>query len=114
MNIITMTSNLEQDRKTAYNMTNGAAVHRMREAKGQVLEISGIVIYEDTNTSTGEISHVVSIRCVEGDTYATNSKSFVRDFEAMVEFLGVDNIKSIKVMELQSRNGRGYLRAELA
>lgn len=112
MTIINQTANLTNDRKTAYNMAAGAAVRKMRECKGQIITIAAMLLYEDVDTN-GQVQTVISIKTSEGDIYATNSPSFVRDIGGMCAIFGFDGVKAIKVVPMSSKAGREYIRAEL-
>lgn len=112
MQIIHQTTNLAQDRKTAYNMTAGAGVGKMRTVAGQDIEIAAMLIYTDTGTDGNEVT-VVSIKTAEGDVLATNSPSFVRDILGMVAIFGIDDVKNVRVLSCSSKSGRTYIRAQL-
>ena len=100
-----------------YTMTKGSEVRKLSDAKGETLNILYYVLYKDTNTDTGEISTVLAIRADNGGYYATNSKTFIRNFndiQAMFEDAGEPAPTSYKVNCARSKNGREYLVCDLA
>lgn len=63
-----------------YSMTKGNHVRKMADAKGEVLNVAKFVLYEDANND-GEVMEVLAFETVEGTQYATNSKTFIRNFK---------------------------------
>ena len=62
-----------------YALTKGNDVRRMADAKGEVLDISKFVLYKDEDQN-GNPMTVLAVETVAGAKYATNSKTFVRNF----------------------------------
>jgi len=115
MEIIKRTDGLTA--KDLYNMTKGSSVRKMSDAKGEVLDVQHYIVYKDTNSETAEISIVLSMMTTSGGIYATNSKTFIRNFLdilAMYEDTGEEAPTKFAVNSARSRNGREFLVCDLA
>ena len=77
MNITKKTEGLTA--KDLYSLTKGNDVRKMADAEGEILNITKFVLYEDAN-SEGVVTEVLSVETLEGVRYATNSKTFIRNF----------------------------------
>lgn len=97
--------------KDKYLMLKNPESIKMSDAKNAVLKPEAYVLFEDANVSTGEVSRIVSIRS-EGKVYATNSASFIREFELIAEAFG-DDMPPIKVTTGKSSKGRQYISCEI-
>ena len=62
-----------------YSLTKGNDVRKMADAKGEVLDVLKFVLYKDEDVKGNPMS-VLAVETVEGAKYATNSKTFVRNF----------------------------------
>lgn len=102
--------------KDLYTMTKGNDVRRMADAKGEVLHISKFIQYNDVSDE-GEIIPVLAVETAEGARYATNSKTFIRNFGDIVimyDESGEQLPTDFKVGSGRSRAGREYLTCDLA
>jgi len=97
--------------KEKYLMLKNPESVKMSDAKNAVLKPEAYIIFEDQNLSTGDVSRIVSIRS-EGKVYATNSASFIREFDMIAEAFG-DDMPSIKVTTGKSSKGRQYISCEI-
>ena len=100
-----------ENAKDLYDLTKSPAIKKLSTIKGETRRISCAVIYEDTKPS-GEIQKVFSFRCADtGDIFATNSSTFIHDFEDARDLLKEFNeeIHTIKVDSGTSRAGRTYI-----
>lgn len=97
--------------KDIYNLTMNRTTTKMKDAKGERLELCAWAVYEDVNKKTGEVQNILTIRAADGKTYATNSPTFVTDFVDMVElFEGMgENVPAIVVASGTSNAGREYI-----
>lgn len=93
--------------KQVYDMTQAPNIGKMRDVVGQTLEIAGFVVYE-TETREGEIKKVLSVLTVEGEVFATNSRTFIEDFENILEITGGE-FRKIQAVEGISRAGRKFI-----
>lgn len=92
-----------------YQMTKSPEIGKMKTAEGQTLEIAAWVVYKDIDKDGVEHT-VLSIRTADGDTYATNSGTFIRAFNECIDIFGED-FRRVKISSGVSRNGRTYLTA---
>lgn len=99
-----------------YGLTKGNDVRKLSDAKGEVLEVAKFVLYEDTDNK-GEPMTVLSIETAQGVRYATNSKTFVRNFSDIVaihEASGEAIPAKYNVGSAVSNAGREYLTCDIA
>lgn len=114
MNITKKTEGLTA--KDLYSLTKGNDVRKMADAEGEILNIKKFVLYEDANNE-GVVSDVLAVETAEGARYATNSKTFIRNFSdivSMYENAGEQLPTSFKVGSGTSRAGRKYLTCDIA
>ena len=100
-----------KDHKDLYDLTKSPAIKKMSSIEGEMHGIDCAVIYEDIKHD-GEIQKILSFRSKDtGDIFATNSPTFIRDFEdardMLVEFN--EEIHTIRVDGGTSRNGRRFI-----
>lgn len=106
---ITRTSSTELSKMDIYQMTKSPEIGKMKTAEGQTLDIAAWVEYKDTDKDGNE-HEVLSIKTADGDTFATNSATFIRAFNECLDIFGGD-FKRVKVASGVSHNGRTYLTA---
>lgn len=97
--------------KELYALTMNPATEKMKDHKGERIEIAAWAIYEDTDRKTGEIREILAIKTPEGETFATNSNTFKDDFLAMWGlFTGLgEAIPAIVVTCGTSKAGREFI-----
>lgn len=91
-----------------YFLTMNPITVKMAECEGQVLDIEAWAIYTDEDFQTGEEKEVLAILTKEGETVATISSTFKREFLSIVDIFG-DELEKIKVLSGKSKNGRTYV-----
>lgn len=106
MEIIRTSGNLSKAER--YNMCTSPAIRRMREVIGQELEFKAWIEFTELKESTGVINTIISIMTTEGEVFATNSKTFISEFEKIVECFE-NEFTAIKVLSGRSRNGREFI-----
>ena len=109
MEIIKKTNNITA--ADLFAMTKGPEVRKMQDAKGELLDLLAYVLYKD-DKNDGEPVTVLAVKTVEGAMYATNSKTFIRNFSdilAMYEECGEELPTKYKVGSARSNAGREYL-----
>ncbi len=96
--------------KEAYDMTESIGIQKLSAAAGQILEPVAYVLREDTNAD-GEINEIVSIKDADGTVYATNSKTFAREFKKVLDCVKDDfaQVHHIEVVQGRSKNNRPYI-----
>lgn len=93
--------------KQKYDLTMNPKTQKMKDAKGTVLEIAAWCVYIDTDKD-GNDRQVLSILTPEREIYATNSATFMDDFDKMVDIFGAE-LTAIEVISGMSKNGREYI-----
>lgn len=111
MNIVT--SNSELTKIETYKMTIAPNIKKMSSMKGQRIEFDKFCIYIDKDREGNE-QQIISILTPEGETYATNSKTFIESFNKIVDVFGVDGFNAITVSTGTSKAGREYINAVYA
>lgn len=99
-----------------YSLTKGSDVRKMADAKGEVLEISKFVMYQDTDVN-GDSMIVLAVETAAGVKYATNSKTFVRNFKDILDIFdasGEPIPTKFKVGSGKSKSNREYLTCDIA
>ena len=110
MEIIKKTNNMTA--ADMYAMTKGPDVRKMADAKGETLDLLSYVLYKDDKQDGSEPVTVLSVKTVEGGLYATNSKTFIRNFSdilAMFEECGEEAPTLFRIGSARSNAGREYL-----
>ena len=100
-----------ENHKDLYDLTKSPEIKKLTSIKGETRRISCAVIYEDTKPS-GEIQKILSFRCADtGDIFATNSPTFIHDFEDARDMLNEFNeiIHTIKINSGTSKMGRTFI-----
>lgn len=99
-----------------YNMTKGSGIRKMQDAKGEVLKVEKFVLYTDVDME-GNTRDVLAIETAQGVRYATNSKTFIRNFFdilSMFDSMGEVYGMAFSVGSGISRNGREFLTCDVA
>ena len=101
-------TNKELSKKEIYFLTKAQDTQKMTEAADQTLELSAWAIYTDHNAD-GEEVELFAMRTVEGETYATNSQTFISAFRDILDVFDAEEITKLKVMTGISKNNRTYI-----
>ena len=99
-----------------YALTKGNDVRKMTDAKGEVLDVLKFVLYKDEDVNGNEMI-VLAVECVSGAKYATNSKTFTRNFSdilAIYEAGGEELPTRFIVGSGKSKSNREYLTCDIA
>lgn len=91
-----------------YFLTKAQDVQKMTEAIGSTFDLVAWCIYTDKN-SDGEEVELFSMRTVDGETFATNSPTFIRAFREILDIFEPDEVSRIKVMDGVSKNNRSFV-----
>ena len=113
MEIVKVSRELTPQEK--FKMTKGQGTQKMKDLVDQVVEFDCYCIYNDTDVD-GKPQTLQAFLTPEGETIATNSSTFQRDFLEMLDFMsaeGVD-VKSFKVVGGESKAGRHFITCTLA
>ena len=99
-----------------YALTKGNDVRGMADAKGEVLDIVKFVLYRDEDVK-GNPMTVLAVETVSGAKYATNSKTFVRNFTDIIAIYeaGNDELPTRFIVGSgKSKSNREYLTCDIA
>ena len=113
MNIISKSANLSA--ADIFSMTKSNTIRKMQDAKGELLTIDKYVLYTDENQN-GEEQKVLAIETNNGVRYATNSKTFIRNFSDIMTIFqesGEAAPVCFQVGSGVSRNKREYLTCDI-
>lgn len=99
----------EMSNKQLYDLTMSPKIQKMKDAKGTVLELAAVCMYEDVDSKSGELRTVLSMQTVDGETFATNSPTFQQDFQRMLDMFGDDGVTAIEVISGYSKAGREFI-----
>lgn len=94
-----------------YKLSKSPEIAKLSTVKGEEIEIAAFLVYED-ESADGSVTTVASFETVQGELYASNSVTFVRDFRdilAMCVEAGAPMPKRIKVLPKVGKSGREYL-----
>ena len=100
--------NKELTKEEIYFLTKAQDVQKMTEAVDQILALTAWCIYLDTN-SDGQEVELFSMRTEDGDTFATNSATFIRAFREILDIFEPSEVKRLKVMNGVSKNNRTFV-----
>lgn len=109
MKILNASPNLSV--KDIYALTMNPKTEKMKDHKGERIELAAWAVYEDVNRKTGELHEILAIKTPEGETFATNSPTFMADFSAMMELFASmgEAVPAIVVDCGQSKAGREFI-----
>lgn len=100
--------NKELTKEEIYFLTKAQDVQKMTEAVDQILDLTAWCIYLDTNADGQEVE-LFSMRTEDGDTFATNSATFIRAFREILDIFEPSEVKRLKVMNGVSKNNRTFV-----
>ena len=99
-----------------YALTKGNDVRKMTDAKGEILDILKYVVYTDTDVHGNDMT-VLAVETVDGAKYATNSKTFVRNFCDILAIFGAGGEEPPTRFIVgcgKSKSNREYLTCDIA
>ena len=99
-----------------YALTKGNDVRKMADAKGEVLDIVKFVLYKDEDVH-GNPMTVLAVETFAGAKYATNSRTFVRNFSDILAIYEAGNEvlpSRFIVGSGISKSNREYLTCDIA
>lgn len=94
-----------------YHLTMNPATKKMKDCKGQRLEVACWCIYEDVQKSTGALQEILAVKTPENEVFATNSPTFIEDFLNMWNLFkdGGETVTAINVISGTSKAGREFI-----
>lgn len=103
-----LVTNKELTKQELYFLTKAQDTQKMTEAAGQTLELTAWAIYKDHNAD-GEEVELFAMRTVEGESYATNSQTFISAFRDILDIFPPEEVTKLKVFSGTSKNNRTYI-----
>lgn len=103
-----ITKNKELTKQEIYFLTKAQDVMKMKDAVDSIVELSAWVIYTDVNAD-GEEVELFSMRTVDGETYATNSATFIKAFRDILDIFAPEEVTKLKIMSGTSKNNRQFV-----
>lgn len=109
MQIINSSKNLKT--VDIYRLTKSPNTKKMSEAKGERIELSAWALYQDADKKTGELREILAVSDSKGNSYATNSPTFIADFVEMVNLFeeAGETVPAITVISGTSKAGREFI-----
>ena len=101
-------TNKELTKQELYFLTKAQDTQKMTEAADQTMELSAWAIYKDHNAD-GEEVELFAMRTVEGESYATNSQTFISAFRDILDIFTPEEVTKLKVFSGTSKNNRTYI-----
>ena len=105
MAIITMYPE-NMDKKQKYDLMTSPKIRKISECRGQTLDVVAFMIRDEANQD-GEIREILAIQTAEGDLFATNSLTFIREFKKIIDC--TEPPFSAEVVDGVSRAGRHFV-----
>lgn len=93
-----------------YFMTKSPNVQKMTTQKGKQIAVSKWAVYEEVDDNNIPMQ-ILSVLTPDGEMFATNSPTFIKDFCEMVEFFngyGME-VHTVEVISGRSKNDREFI-----
>ena len=105
-------------KKELYLLTMSPEIQKISDVIGQVIDIDAWLKYADSDHKAEESGEekeqiILSLLSPEGESFATNSPTFIKDFEKMLSLFAGD-LKRIEVIAGTSKNGRQFVTCKYA
>lgn len=68
-----------------YKLTKNPKIEKLSVHAGEVFEVVGYCLYEDTDAKTGTSREILSLELAEGDPIATNSDTVKKSFHDILD-----------------------------
>ena len=105
MNILRATEGMTK--KEIYAMSYNQGIHKMSDHANEIFQVDKMLLYEDEQD--GEMVEILSILTTNGEIWATNSKTFIRDFKRIDEMFEGEDAPELFVYTGVSKNGRDFI-----
>ena len=97
-----------ENKKDLYNMSIAPGTN-MKTLAGQRIQITGYLLTEDADRTTGEMKKTLRVLDTDGKVIGTTSSAFIEGFEKYLEFMDTDVVESFEVGKKLSKQGREYI-----
>ena len=94
----------EITKKELYDITKSKKIGKIKDLDGQQVDLDFFVLYETPDTD-GEIRTVTAIRTIEGEVYASNSKTVAESFLDMLDIFEPEEIHTIEIVPQLNKSG---------
>lgn len=101
-------ANKDLSKKEIYFLTKAQDTIKMTEAADTTVDLVAWALYKDHN-SDGEEVELFSMRTDQGETFATNSPTFIAAFRDILDVFEPEEITRLKIMTGTSKNNRTYI-----
>lgn len=101
-------ANKELSKEELYFLTKAQDTMKMAEAVEQVFDLDAWCIYLDKNADEEEVE-LFAMRTKEGETYATNSPTFIRALREILDIFEPQEVSRLKIMSGVSKNNRTFV-----
>lgn len=102
----------ELSKKEEYLMIHNQATKKLKDAVGMQIGIDIWALVKSVEDDGTEIT-VLSIKTTDGDYFATNSATFIKEFNNIVEIFGAE-LPEIVVLTGTSKAGREFVTCTIA
>lgn len=104
----------ETDAKGKYALTRSPLIEKMSDHIGESVQVKNYCLYEDVD-SNGEIKTLLSVLSADGKIYATVSKTFQKEFDAIKVIVSEDELSefTIEIVGGKSKAGREFVTCAL-
>lgn len=110
-------SKTDLTKKELYLLTMSPEIQKISDVTGQVIEIAAWLKYADLDHTSGEEEPkeqvILSLLSTDGESFATNSPTFIGDFDKMISLFEGD-LQKVEVISGTSKNGRQFVTCKYA
>lgn len=94
-----------------YRLTKSPNTQKMSDCVGQRIEVKAWALYEDADKKSGEMKTILTISTPEGETFGTNSGTFITEFLDMWNMFddAGETVNAIEVLSGTSKAGRNFI-----
>lgn len=94
-----------------YRLTKSPNTQKMSDCVGQRIEVKAWALYEDADKKTGELKTILTISTPDGETFGTNSGTFITEFLDMWNMFddAGETVNAIEVLSGTSKAGRNFI-----
>ena len=117
MKIIECNERVQGNKVLTYKLTRSPETQTMKTLVDQRIDVSNYCLYEDEKADKDGViktNLILSVMTRQGETFATNSQTFIREFGDVTDIFGEDlspddGYIPIKVIQGVSKNDRKFI-----
>lgn len=99
-------------KREQFLLCNNPATKKMSDAVGMQLPVAKWALFSDEQENK-EPMDVLAVKTADGEYYATNSSTFIKDFFKIVDIFG-DELPDIVIFDGESKAGRTFITCTIA